>query len=424
MHQHRYPFSIRSLIAPVVALGLALAGVWWAFPEGMPFWRSVSIVAAWAGSGLLVASLVFMVRDPHVASFLGGLDTMYRWHHRSGVIAYFFLLCHPLALAMAGWSESPGTAWQMLSPWGQSWPVWFGWASLLLLMTGLMTTLGMRLPYRRWRTLHYLLGLGVLSGLTHIYALFSEVGPPLALIALAAVALGWRLIASDLGVAAYPYRVSKVVPRTAQMIEVTLEPRATTLRVSPGQFVLAAFGDGLHYRGCDEFHPFTVSGIGADGTLNVSVKALGTCTRRIQALEPGVMVHLQGPFGAFLEHSAAASQLWVAGGVGITPFVAALRHKRITQPTTMLYLYRTESEAAFLDELNAFAQTIPEFELISEASRTELPNLEGLLAQVGQLSERQVHICGPPAMVEALTMHLRQRGVSTASIEYEAFDLR
>lgn len=416
--------SLRRLIAPVGAIAIALAGVWWAFPEDLPLWRSVAILTGWAGSGLLAASLALMVREPRFASLLGGLDVMYRWHHRCGVLAYVLLLCHPIALALAGWAESPATAWQALAPWTQSWPVWLGWLSLLLLMAGLASAYSRRLSYRLWRAFHYVLAVGAVGGLTHVYVLLGEGGPLHALSALALAALGWRLIVSDLGLAAHPYLVTKVMPRAASMIEAWLAPGAAPLRVSPGQFVLAAFADGPNYRGCGEFHPFTVSGIGAEGELAVSVKALGPCSRHIQELEPGVLVRLQGPFGVFFEGAPKAPQLWIAGGVGITPFMAALRRGVVLQPTTLIYLYRTENDAAFLDELHALAAAHAELQLISIATGDALPDLDGLLSKVSGLAQREVRLCGPAAMVEAAKALLRERGLPRRSIHFESFDFR
>jgi predicted ferric reductase len=414
----------RRLIAPFGALALSLAGVWWAFPEDLPLWRSIAIVTAWAGSGLLVASVALMVREPRFASLLGGLDAMYRWHHRCGSLAYALLLCHPIALALAGWSESPRTAWQALAPWTQGWPGWLGWASLMFLMIGLATTFSLRLSYRRWRAFHYLLPVGVVGGLVHIYVLLGEGWLVYALTALALAALGWRLIVTDFGLSAHPYLVTKVMPRAARMIEAWLAPSGTRLRVSPGQFVLAAFADGPRYRGCGEFHPFTVSGIGAQGELAVSVKALGPCSRHIQELEPGVLVRLQGPFGTFLEGEPTAPQLWIAGGVGITPFVAALRRGAVAHPTALIYLYRTPNDAAFLDELGGLAAAHPELQLLSEATGDGLPDLEGLLSRVSGLAAREVRLCGPAVMVETAKALLRRRGVRPESIHFESFDFR
>lgn len=416
--------NTRRLVAPAVALALSASGVWWAYPHGLPLWRNVAIVTAWAGTGLLVASLVMMVRAPRLAALLGGLDTMYRWHHRSGTAGYVLLLVHPLALALDGWSESPAVAWEAIAPWMLSWPEWLGWSGLLLLMAGLATTYGARLSYRRWRALHFLTGVGAVSGLAHVYVLLGDPGGFLPLLALAGGAVGWRLLGSDLGLAAYPYRVVGVTHPAANMIEASLAPCAATLRVTPGGFLLAAFGDGPSFHGCREFHPFTVSGVTPDGTLRIGVKALGPCTRHIQSLEPGVLVRLQGPFGSFLDRPAAAPQLWVAGGIGITPFLAALRSGAIPSPTTLIYLYRSDRDAAFIDELRAIAIATPHLELLAEATGDGVPELDRLLARVPQLAARQVHVCGPPAMVEALKTHLRRQGVAAESIHSESFEFR
>lgn len=412
------------LAAPVSLLALSLAGVWWAFPAGLAFWRAVAIVTAWAGTGLLVGSLALMVRASRWAALMGGLDNMYRWHHRGGVIGYEFLLCHPLALGLAGLEESPRGAWLTISPWDLSWPEWLGWLGVLFLMAGLASTFSRRIGYRPWRAFHYLTALGVVSGLTHVFVLLGEAGAFFGFIAIAAVALAWRLLAIDRGLTAHPFRVAEVASKAPDMIEATLAPCAGALPVTPGQFVLAAFGNGPAYSGCREFHPFTVSGIGSDGALSVGIKALGPCTRRIQSLKPGVLVRLQGPFGHFLAGTRHTPQLWIAGGIGITPFIAAVRTGELPQPTTLLYLFREEGDAAFLDELKARADIDPEFELVAEACGKRLPDVTGLLSRVARLNERQVQICGPAGLVKAFTARLLELGLSRQSIHSESFDFR
>src|SRR5574337_694060 len=89
----------RRLAAPAIGFALPLAGVAWAWPADLPFWRSFAIITAWAGSGMLLASLVLMVRAPRLATMLGGLEAMYLWHHRLGGVAYVLVLTHPMALA-------------------------------------------------------------------------------------------------------------------------------------------------------------------------------------------------------------------------------------------------------------------------------------------------------------------------------------
>lgn len=412
------------LITPSLVLALPLAAVWWAFPEGVTAWRSVAIITAWAGTALLVVNLLLMVRQPHLSWLFGGLETAYLWHHRSGMAAYLLLLIHPLALALNGWFEKPHLAWGVLAPWEQSWPVWLGWVALLLLMLGMLSTFAMHLPYRRWRSFHYAMGLGVVLGLAHIYVLLGGSALLLCLIMMALLALSWRLLASDLGAASCPYRVAAVTRPAEEMIEATLIPSATALAVSPGQFVLVAFGDGVHFHGCGEFHPFTVSDIATNDSLKLAIKALGPCTRHIQEIEPGVLVRVQGPFGTFLAENDSAPQLWVAGGVGITPFVAVLRARPRTLPTTLIYLFRQAASAVFIDELRRHAEHDPLFDLLTVETGKVPADFPHLLQQVEQIAQCEVNICGPAPMVNALLPHLHCRGIAAKMIHYERFDFR
>lgn len=414
----------RTLGPPLLALLLATALVAWARPVDLPGWRAAAIVSAWAGTGLLVASLLLMVREPRLARLLGGLETMYRWHHRCGVGGYVLLLLHPLALAQDAWLERPALAWQVLAPWEQAWPVGLGWVALLALMLGLGVTFAPRVSYRRWRGVHVLLGPAVLLGLVHVLVLLGHEWLPWAAIAAAALGLGWRLLVSDLGLQALPYRIAAVGRPANAMVEATLHPLAGAMAVAPGQFVLARFLDSARYHACGEYHPFTVSGIAADGSLRLTIKALGRCSSQIQSIAPDSLVRLQGPFGTFLEGRADRARLWVAGGIGITPFVAALRQGPCAQPTTLVYLFRHPADAAFLDELRAVAAADPALQLLAEATGDRVPDLEALLAQVPGLAGREVHVCGPAALVQALLPMLRHRGVPDGSIHHESFDFR
>jgi predicted ferric reductase len=407
-----------------VLLLVSLPGVLWGSAELQSGWRYVSSIAAWAGSGLITASLLLMIREPHWARLMGGLECMYRWHHRSGVTAYCLLLIHPLALAAERWNDSPRLAWQVLAPWTQSWAVWIGWTALALLMLGLASTFAVHLPYRRWRRLHMLLGAAVVLGLLHGQVIVAQASPLLALLALSALVLLWRLLIGDRGLAAYTYRVEKVEPRSAGLVELTLVPHALPLAAVPGQFVLAAFHEGPDYRGCREFHPFTLSHIDRSGALRIGVKALGPCTARMQHVPVGTVARLQGPFGAFLPGAPTSPQLWIAGGIGVAPFIAALRGRACTLLTTLFYFFRSQEDAAFVEELQEHAASDPQFELFAAASGERMPDLTQLLERVPDLQRRQVFVCGPSPMMALVTAELRGRGVPRDSIHCEIFDFR
>ncbi|MGE0386358.1 MAG: ferric reductase-like transmembrane domain-containing protein [Gammaproteobacteria bacterium] len=409
--------------APAIAglcAGVCVAATW---PEAAGVERRLAIASAWGGTGLLTASLLLMVREPHLAQRLGGIEQMYRWHHRSGTTAYALLLIHPLALAFDA-GPDPHAAWAAITPADGGAPVALGWASLALLMAGLLSTFAVALRYRPWRALHSLLAVAVAVGLAHAFAVLGATGVLVTVAVVCVAALVARFVVGELGLDSYPYVVARVAHPSSGTVEATIRPLSVPIRVAAGQFVLTAFGRGPRYRGCDEFHPFTVSRVGRDGTLDLAIRALGACTDRLQALAPGTPLRLQGPFGDFIPEFLAAPQLWIAGGIGITPFMAALRAGPLPADSVLIYLYRRASDALFHDELTASAAVLPGFRLISVPAGDGTPDLGAVLSRVGGLAGREVRICGPRPMLDALLRELRLRGVPEASIHFERFDLR
>ena len=416
-------FLLRFLSIPLLTLAATVGPVFWALPEGLGLARSLGIVVGWAGCGLLLACLLLMLREPRLARALGGLERMYRWHHWAGMAAYVFLLAHPLLLAGDAWPNNRQLAWQILSPFDQGWPVWLGWLSMLLLMAGLAVTFERRIPYQTWRWLHVGLGLAVLFGLLHLVLLGID-EPVWPIFGLAAFFLGWRIVREDFGLAARPYIVQSATVVAKDMVEISLKPLAEAVSVMPSQFVLVAFFSGPTCRGCGEFHPFTVSALGASGEIRIGVKALGDCTQKIQSIEPGVMARVQGAFGKFLTDRPSSPQLWVAGGMGITPFLAQLRAGSLKQQTLLLYLYRSEADAAFVDEIRTLAVHDPNLLLKAVATGEDVPDLSLLLPDAAVLTQHDCYLCGPPGMVAGLRKALSLKGITPRHIHFESFEFR
>jgi predicted ferric reductase len=290
-------------------------------------------------------------------------------------------------------------------------------------MLGLAVTFVRRMPYGTWRWLHAGLGVAVLLGLYHLILLGID-EPVLPILAVAALILGWRAVRGDWGLGARPYIVDSARRIAEGTIEIALRPLADPLTVAPGQFVLVAFFAGPTYRGCGEFHPFTVSSIGRDDVLRIGVRALGDCTRRMQLMQPGVAARVQGAFGSFLADRLPAPQFWVAGGIGVTPFLGLLRAGGISEPTTLLYLYRTEADAAFLPELRQLAAATPQLSLLAAANGAAPPDLEALLPNARRLAGCECYFCGPPGLVAELKRALRQRGIAARHMHFENFEFR
>jgi predicted ferric reductase len=386
--------------------------------------RHVGGWLGWLGAGMLSSSLLLMVREPLMVRWFGGLERMYRWHHAFGVCACVLLLAHPVILALAVLPTSAPRAWSLLSP-----ARWFpsnalGWVALFGLLAGLSASLLRNIRYAVWRRLHFSLGLAVLLGIAHAFT-YRGLAASLLLTAVPSVlALGWRVLRADRGFGTRPYEVQSCARIASRTTEIVLRPLAAPLTVSPGQFVMVAFFEGPHYRGCGEFHPYTVCDSHGDGSLVLAVKALGDCTSKIQALQRGVAARVQGPYGQFLADTSRSPSLWIAGGIGVTPFIAKLRAGDLKAPTELIYAYRHRDAAAYLTELQEHAHHQPLLGLRTLVAQEDPRPVFALFADVQDLQSREVYMSGPPSFVRALAEELHNRGVSRSNMRYEESEFR
>jgi ferredoxin-NADP reductase len=141
-------------------------------------------------------------------------------------------------------------------------------------------------------------------------------------------------------------------------------------------------------------------------------------------VQPGTTVRVQGPFGDFLPGVQDGPQLWVAGGIGVSPFVAALRAGSLAQPTTLLVLLRDARADAFAVELQQLAGQQPRLTLVLRSSRDAGVDLPPLLDAVPGLAQRQVLACGPGPLLQVLAAALAERGVPATALHAESFDFR
>lgn len=158
--------------------------------------------------------------------------------------------------------------------------------------------------------------------------------------------------------------------------------------------------------------------------------------RTLKALPEGAAVKLEGPFGELTLHDdAARPAVFIAGGIGITPFMSMLRQAaqdRSPQRLFLVYSNRRPEDAAFLAELQEGERQNTSFRLLatmtdmSKSTRqwdgeTRYVNADLLKRFVGNLAAAIYYIVGPPAMVEAMQETLSRAGVAADSVRTEEF---
>ena len=173
-------------------------------------------------------------------------------------------------------------------------------------------------------------------------------------------------------------------------------------------------------------------------TLAIATRMRDTAFKRVLgALAPGTTVKVRGPMGTFtLPDDPARPVVFLAGGIGITPFVSMLRHEAkagSARPRLLVYSNRRPEDAPFLDELQGLAGAKGPFRLVAtmtemersarpwtgERAMVDAAFLARHLPAGGPSAVR--YLAGPPAMVAGLRGLLQESGVADADIRTDEF---
>jgi predicted ferric reductase len=106
----------------------------------------------------------------------------------------------------------------------------------------------------------------------------------------------------------------------------------------------------------NESHPFTISSAPAEDVLRLTIKASGNFTRDLFArLKEGSDAIIEGAYGMFNYKTGGPKQIWIAGGIGLTPFLSFVRDMDgiLQHKVDLYYTVRHPEEAVFVEELEA-----------------------------------------------------------------------
>ena len=131
-----------------------------------------------------------------------------------------------------------------------------------------------------------------------------------------------------------------------------------------------------------ESHPFTIASAPAGEPCGSPSRDSATSPAS-DALRPGARAQLEGPFGSFhLQRRVAHAQTWIAGGIGITPFLSWARSLDGSVPIDLYYCTPGAEQAHFLDELFDIADRYPTFRVIpirkSSLGRLSVDDIEAV----------------------------------------------
>lgn len=414
------------------------------------FWQARSLLIPFSGIlaiGFMATGVLLAARPVQVERLLGGLDKFYRLHKWLGIGA--------LVLAVSHWLLEVGVRWMV----GWGWltrparaprppgaePEGFEalmrslrdpagevgeWAFYLMVVLVLLA-LWKRFPYHLFFKTHRLMALVFLALVFHSVVMMPQAywtAPAGALTGLLMAAAGASLF-GRIG------QSRKAVGRIASLrayddnavLDVGVALETAWPGHQAGQFAFLNFDDP------EGAHPFTTSSAWKDdGKLVFSIKGLGDYTRRLpELLRVGQGVTVEGPYGCFDFQGQAPRQLWIGGGVGVTPFIArleALKHQGGGQggggqPVDFVYSTAAPDEA-FIAHVRSLAEAAGvRFRLFD--SRTEgFLTLETLKAWAPEWRQADVWFCGPAGFGAALRKAMTAEGLPAGRFHQELFEMR
>lgn len=386
---------------------------------------------------LALIQVVLLARVPALERVVG-FDRLTRWHRWNGHVCIDLVIAH-VVFTVWGYAlldkyslgKEIGT---MLG--GGIYPgmitATVGTGLLIAVVATSLVIVRRRLSYEWWYAVHLMAYAGIALSWFHEI----PTGNELVLDRVAAdywrglfvatllVLVGFRVLVPATAALRHRLRVSEVTREAPGVVSVTITGHnLDRLRARSGQFFLWRFLDRRRFWSA---HPFSLSAAPDGRSLRITVKALGDHTARFEDLRPGTRVVAEGPLGVFTEDLRRRDKaVLIAGGIGITPIRALLE----TMHGELVVLYRvlSEEDIVFRDELEQLATergTALHFVVGDHRGEgRELLSASHLLELVPDIADRDVFLCGPPAMIDAIHKNLRRANVARRNIHAERFAL-
>ena len=429
------------VLAVIGAGAVAAVALWWhSTPSihGIGDWLTNAgrITGLLAGYGIVVL-VALMARLPPLERGIGA-DRLARWHARGGRYVVSLVVAHGLLItwgyAVTAHTDVVTQTKTLLTSYPDVLAATV--AGLILVFVGVSSARAARkrLRYETWYYLHFYTYVAVALAFSHQFATGAEFMSNAAArvvwggmyAAVAAAILWYRFVTPVRQMLRHQLRVESVRRESADVISVVLRGRHVgELEAESGQFFRWRF---LTRDMWWSSQPYSLSAAPTKDRLRITVKALGDHSGRLAFVRPGTRVFAEGPYGALTPARRTRRKvLLIAGGVGITP-LRALFQTIPAAPGDLTLVYRASHDAdvVFRRELEHLAQRRQARLRFLVGRRTDLGRdplaAASLVANVPDLQEHDVYICGPTGMTDSVTRSLRAAGVPRRQIHHESFE--
>ena len=389
-------------------------------------------IFALAGVTLFALNFVLSMRLRFLEEIFGGMDKVYLAHGITGGVAFLFILAHPVLITLGLIPEGITIAASYLIP-GGILSLDLGIAAIILLISLMIATFFTKLRYHHWKFTHEFMGLIFALVLLHMTLVKTSVSVDSifpgyyvfvgAIGAIGLSAFAYSLIGRKKIVRYAPYIIENIkAGKSTTEIELKPDNPKKKIDYKSGQFIFLRFHNKELTK---EPHPFSIASKSGNEILKVIIKKSGDFTGKLGSLKKDEKVSVEGPYGKFnFRNFSSKEQIWLAGGIGITPFIGMIEELE-EHPDYKVKMFYTFQENYVVDpEMLERIKGIKNLEFIpwSSEKRGYISPKDVLHGEKHQ--GKEFLICGPPAFKEIMVKGLKKAGVKKEKMHEEVFDLR
>lgn len=420
----------------IIALLIAGTTLWiLSKPANFSFWdnpwKYSGQLAGILGTILISLEYILATRAKIFDKIFGGLDRAYTAHHSLGIAGFLFIFFHPFFLALNSLGFISGLRLHFIP--SEILAYNLGILALYAYAALIFITLYIRLPYEAWRKTHIFMGVPLLISAYHILIIGSDVGNYLplkifilGLISIATLSYIYKRFLYEKFSSKYEYKIHNI-KQIGDIFEIFMRPASQAIQFTPGQFVFIRFNSK---NASPELHPFSISSAPEDPDLRISIKKLGDFTASLTNLKIDDTATLYGPHGEFGLKSLESKkpEIWIAGGIGITPFLSMLRHysfKNSDKNISFIYCAKSENEFPYRNEINSILEktngtkiTFYNSEMNGRINGDKVKDI------AGDLRGKKIFMCGPKAMMDSLALTFAEQKIHPRNIIFEDFSFK
>ncbi|MDT8716829.1 ferric reductase-like transmembrane domain-containing protein [Clostridium sp. 19966] len=415
----------------VIILGIIITFDTWIFTKPN---ENISTMSQYsqliASIALVLFAMINFISTRHKSldDIFDGMDKSYIYHKYLSISALLLVLIHDITIyigegfAFGDMLKAPLDKYALL-----------GRISMyLFIFLVIIAIVAKKLNYQRWKNIHKFMILAYAMGIYHYYGSANYDTFSLSSYSI------WMNLTNLIGIASaiysiflyeavafkYRFKVEKLQLVAKGTLEITGKSIGRSMKFVPGQFAFLKIPNG---KSKFNSHPFTISQAPRKGQIQFTIKGLGDDTNKLfKTIKLGDEFKVAGPHGKFDYKEGRKNQIWIAGGIGVTPFRSFMQAGiPKNYSVDFFYAYNNPEEGAYTAELSSLANDENVRLHLFNSQKNGFLNVNAIKKYMNNIGAPiDVYFCGPQPMRNSLMQQFEDSDLNINDFHYEHFQFK